>query len=323
MDYGCLSCGARYAIPDDRVARAGPEGLRVRCTRCRAIMAVSSSGLPRPATETPAPGRPSPPPRAPVDDPERPVVTGVWRRPFAAVAAPASMSASGQLQSVAGVGRAVTGVFPGLASGVVGPSTVAHAPGRTASKPLKRVWFCAIDGRPRGPYTADELLTLAEKGRLRASTLLWRPGADGWQALRSFTGADVAWLLDAVQKRRQQEQRAEEDLLRRRGIVPVRLERRVVRPVAPRTATNSTIPVGSADVVFETPDEPGALPPLRPWTSVEIDAAPFVWRAPALDLPSRAPPAARRSVGKGVVVGIVVGAVITALLGGLGRLSIP
>ena len=45
MNYGCLSCGAEYSIPDTRVQKAGVDGLRVRCSRCRAIMAVSQDQL--------------------------------------------------------------------------------------------------------------------------------------------------------------------------------------------------------------------------------------------------------------------------------------
>lgn len=298
-----MSCGAKYAIPDERVSRAGASGLRVRCTRCRAIMGVSSPVPPNSSgtssstsssTSSGASPKTTKPKRArDVDDgAHRPLTTGVWKNPFADVAAPATLAASGELQHAAGVSREVTGIFAGILANAEAPDLPSVSSNAGARK---RVWFCAIDGRARGPYSADEMLALAQKGKVRPSSLIWRPGAQGWKPLRDVDAFDVAWLLDAARQRRAAEQRAEQDLLRRRGIVPVRLERRTVRTSSTTAKTSTTAHEGAlAAATFDVDDGPGALPVVGAFTDGD-DAGghPFVWRAPgsashaALRRPSR------------------------------------
>jgi hypothetical protein len=156
------------------------------------------------------------------------------------------MTASGHVQPHAGVTRDVTGVFTGLLAGL---SSSAGAQGEAASQ--ARQWFCALGGRPRGPFAADEMVVLARKGKVRSSTLLWHAGADGWQPLRSVSDVDVAWLRDAVAERRQAEQRAQAERLARHGIVPIRLERRTVRAhaaVDDGSSVHATrVPLAAAD----------------------------------------------------------------------------
>jgi hypothetical protein len=282
-------------------------------------MGVSSSTAPKPATE--------PPPRAPVasenrvSEARRPLTTGVWANPFVDVAVPASFAASGAQQGAAGVGSDVAGAFSAMIANVDAPPRADETERSPRSK-RTRVWFCAIDGQPRGPYVADELLTLAHKGQIRSSTLLWRPGTPGWQPLRKFVGFDVAWLLDAVHKRKQQEQRAEQDLLRRRGIVPVQLERRIVRAKSSSTANPGSVQqsVVADELVFEAPDGPGALP--SPRGPGDVDASPLVWRASPTASSAAAPRPARGRRWLLVSAVVVVAAVVT--VGGvvaLARLS--
>jgi hypothetical protein len=258
--------------------------------------------------------------------------TGVWKNPFADVAAPATLGASGGLQRAAGVSRAVTGVFSGvLASDLPAPSSSTRNDGNRS-----RVWFCAIEGRACGPYNADEMLALAHKGKVRTSTLIWRPGASGWKPLRAVDAFDVAWLLDAARQRKHAEQRAEHDLLRRRGIVPVRLERRTVRSAtstanaAATTAGDGRAVVGapqgavSGDVVFDVGDGAGALPVVEILADVDdASRTPFVWRAPTTASHSGLRRPARAGVLV-VVVGAGVGVVIAAaVLVAAGALPLP
>jgi hypothetical protein len=344
-----MTCGAKYAIPDARVARAGDSGLRVRCTRCRSIMAVpaaSAAATPAAAERATSSFGGSGVGSADGTDASRvALATGVWKDPFAAVAAPATIGASGELQGAAGVTREVTGVMAGLLANLAPPAS----PVSTASQPSParpRVWFCAIDGRARGPYSADEMLALAHKGKVRTSTLVWRPGASGWKPLRSVDAFDVAWLLDAARQRRDAEQRAEQDMLRRRGIVPVRLERRTVRaatardvagPVATPTATTIGTPIGTptatpigtptatpigAEAVFDDDAGPGALPVVRALHELDDGGgAPFVWRAPQTPRgvstgrslqQRRGRPVARALIGVLAVCGLVVVGLVVA-----------
>lgn len=272
MNYRCLSCRAKYAIPDARVAAAGADGLRVRCSRCRAIMAVTA-----PMTSS-------------IDLPMRgeastmPMSTGVFQNPFAQVALPSSLGVGG---GEAG-SREVTGVFLPLLSSVEAPKEgSAH-------------FWAAVGGRPRGPFTSKELIVLADKGKVRAGTLVWRPGTSGWQPLKDVTEFDVSWLRDAVVRRKQREQQAEQDAFARRGIQPIRIERHTVRGMPPIPA--------AWDIALD--DAPSALPQL---VGGELTGS-FEWRAPLVPRPP-----VQRSGGGDAVVGLAVvtfvaSAVVMALL---------
>lgn len=155
-----------------------------------------------------------------------------------------------------GASRDVTGVFMPMLASVDAPASEASA----------RVFFAALDGRSRGPFTAKEMLTLADKGRLRSSTLVWRAGASGWRPLKLVTEYDVSWLLDAVKRRGRREHEHEDAALQKAGIAPILLERRAIRAV--------TAPTGAPALPLEAAlddDEPGpvVVPPA---------AAPRSWR---------------------------------------------
>jgi predicted Zn finger-like uncharacterized protein len=277
VNYSCLSCRAKYVIPDSRVAAAGLEGLRVRCSRCRAIMAVTTSmGATR---------RPAAPKQA---APTTPMTTGVMANPFAAMALPMSMAADGSHGSqVLATSRDVTGVFVSSSSEPVPALGAQH-------------FFAAIAGRSRGPYTAKELVMLADKGRIRAGTLVWRPGASGWKPLKQVTDFDVSWLRDAVSRRKQREQEAEDIALKRRGISPIRLERHSSsrRPLLP------ALPADAWDSALH--DAPSAIPQLVGGAV----SSQFEWRAPT---PTGAEPRSRAlrlalAVGVAVALGLTLAA---------------
>lgn len=254
MNYACLSCGAKYSIPDTRVQKAGADGLRVRCSRCRAIMAVSTSMAREHRSDNSMPrsdvfartGGVSP------NQPTSALVTGVMKNPFADLAAPAQFSSSGGLQSTGGVSREVTGIFMGMLSSVEGDA----APSSSSKASRSEVFYAAIEGRARGPFTSKEMLMLAEKGKVRAGTLLWKPGASGWKPLKHVVDFDVAFLLDAVRTRKRREREAEILAERKLGITPVRLERQTVRPLKPSTGNAPALPF---DAFFDDADAGNVL----------------------------------------------------------------
>lgn len=45
-------------------------------------------------------------------------------------------------------------------------------------------WYVAFDGKPDGPYTADELRVLARRGLLGQGSLVWKVGDDRWRSAR-------------------------------------------------------------------------------------------------------------------------------------------
>ncbi len=188
MLQSCRSCGANYAIPDIRVEHAGEQGLRVRCAKCRAVMVVSR----RPADTTggllgDVSGARY---RASSEDDTQPELVERRRRSPAragvgamgleraveasGLPSPAVLSSSGVYRPAPGVGRAMTGLH------------------LTASSDEARVWYVALRGASRGPFTPEEMLFLAREGRVRGSTLAWRPGFDAWLRL------DAPEMTDAL-----------------------------------------------------------------------------------------------------------------------------
>jgi predicted Zn finger-like uncharacterized protein len=264
VQYRCLSCHAKYAIPDERVSAAGADGLRIRCSKCRAIMAVT-------ATTTSVPVR--------VAAPTTAMTTGVMANPFSDVALPEGLGAGGGSGQGA---RQVTGVFlPLLSSTTSAHEGTAH-------------FWAAIAGRSRGPFTARELVMLAEKGRVRAGTLLWRPGASAWKPLKEITEFDVAWLRDAVARRKVREQEAAAAALAQRGISPIRIERQTVRPTLP------PLPADAWERALH--DAPSAIPQLAAGEATGS----FEWRAPVV--------ARRRATGRAVAAGVLVGLGLAAVV---------
>jgi predicted Zn finger-like uncharacterized protein len=338
VNYGCMSCGAKYSIPDARLQKAGVDGLRVRCSRCRAIMAVSSTmagstsaakaGAASSSSSSSSTAKKSKPRDdvfsrtggVPANAPSTALVTGVIKNPFANFATPdaGGGGAGGQQQEI---GRDVTGIFlPMMANVDDAPSLkpARSAPANSARAKKSDVFYAAIEGRARGPYAAAEMLMLAQKGKIRASTLVWKPGCSGWKPLKHVVDFDVALLLDAVRTRKRREREAEALAERRLGIVPVRIERQTVRP--------REMPALPFDAAFDF-DDATAVPTLVPspagrWPAQEV-SSPFLWRAPAAapSSPSRHAPMVWPMVwpivwpGQGFLIAAAVFVVVVA--GGL------
>ena len=210
MKFACLSCGAKYSVPDGRLSDAGAEGLRVRCSRCRAIMVVADSqaalqgaSLQALTDDISVDGA------APLSTYER-IPTRSMRitRAMEAqpgltasmqdAAIPATLSASGLFRPLPGVHREVTGMyFPNLEE-ITRDGTVVTG----------RVWYAAVDHRPRGPFSASEMIGLAEKGKIRDGTLVWRPGFGTWKRVKHGevgTREDLSWLRKVVLARKLRE----------------------------------------------------------------------------------------------------------------------
>lgn len=303
MNYGCMSCGAKYSIPDARLQKAGADGLRVRCSRCRAIMAVSSTMATATTSKTKT---------KPKDDvfartggvsphaPSTALVTGVVRNPFADFATPDAASgamAAGHGQQA--ISRNVTGIFMPMIASLDDDA----APVRTTTK-ASNSFYAAIEGRARGPYTSAEMLMLAHKGKIRASTLVWKPGCGGWKGLRHVVDFDVSFLLDAVRTRKRREREAESLAQRRLGIAPVRIERQTVRPTSGRRQA----PALPFDAAFDF-DDATALPQVGPHNEL---SSPFLWRAPAGPQRARRPLDRRWWTAAAVFVVVVAAGLLTA-----------
>ena len=292
MRFKCMSCAARYSVPDDRVDAAGRGGLRIRCSACRAVMVVARDH----------------PSVMPV------IVDGAQPRDSHAPA-PAALSPSGVYRALPGVERDVTGLH------------FAAPPPERASA---RIWYAAVGGRARGPYAATEMLALVDDGRIQGGSLVWRPGFAAWQRVRSddesAEGSDLQWLARAVKERRRRELRAQDDA-EKRGIRRVRLPSAPSSPSPPVRASGGglrVLPAGrrsardvgsdfDATVADEpipltTPKRAGApsLPPtLRPIAPPSLPTSTRTMPLPVL----RARAAGRR-------VAVVVVAAVVALVAG-------
>jgi hypothetical protein len=253
MRFGCTTCGKTYEIPDARVRAAGVAGLRVRCKKCRAIMAIDTrtaidgratravveSGdeivvrahaersarsasildIDRlPDTEHDLPTRR----RAPSSSaPELTDIRGLDERPGPL---PAVFGASGELVPLPGVERSLSGV------------KLARRAKR--SRVEDDVWFAAIDGRARGPFTRAELAQLADEGRVRGRTLVWRPGMPAWTRVRSgeVDDASLQWLRDVVIQRKREELLVAGRAQRKMGIHAIVLDDDTARLTLPPPA---------------------------------------------------------------------------------------
>lgn len=227
MKYACNTCGARYAIPDSRVRAAGEQGLRVRCSRCRAIMAVclGDGGQATHEEDITQPlgvrRRRRRRGHAPARDVAVQVLpTEVGMAAADAGPAPAALSASGVYRPLPGVGRGVTGLHM--------PKVGAAMPGRD--------WYAAFGGRARGPYSRTELELLAEQGRVRSSTLVWRPGFDAWRRVRGEgkpEDVDLDWLRGIVAARKRRERAISDRAAREHGIHRLHLDDFATPPKTP------------------------------------------------------------------------------------------
>lgn len=213
MKYTCNTCGARYAIPEERVKDAGENGLRVRCSRCRSIMAVSLVDMSQAAKGDDDITQPLGVRRKKrrASHVGEPLGTEVGMSAADVGPAPAMLSTSGVYRPLPGVDRAVTGLHM--------PKLAAAMPGRD--------WYAAFGGRARGPYSRVELELLAEQGRVRSSTLIWRPGFDEWRRVRAEGNPrddELAWLRSIVEERKRQERAASDKAAREHGIHRLHLE---------------------------------------------------------------------------------------------------
>lgn len=295
MKFACMSCAAKYSVPDGRLAAAGSGGLRVRCTRCRAIMVVAADAF---RMEGPSPE----PRRIGEDDDTRKELRFRGRaRPAAqlprggasmgimaasdsmsdegpiaetmggVMAVPAALSASGVFRAMPGVNRQVTGLFfPELDRLTL-----------EGKQTTSRVWYAAVDGRPRGPFSASEMMGLAERGKIRDATLVWRPGYPSWKKIRHGDAPgseDLSWLRKVVLARKLREMDAQERAQDRLGIAPVQLTRTSAGRNRPSLAP--TWQGGAAGMPPALPDDADEVPALslNPRTLLE----PSAWRAEEL-----------------------------------------
>lgn len=334
MKFACMSCGAKYSVPDGRLQAAGAAGLRVRCSRCRAIMVVAESqrALQQASSADDK--------RLAADDEDtrkelrfqkKPAVTSSDAGlalamssagslpPHMAPGVPAELSASGVFRPMPGVNRQVTGLFfPELEE--------LKSQGKNTSS---RVWYAAIQNRPRGPFSAAEMIALAERGKVRDSTLVWRPGFSSWRKVKhgeQGTPEDLSWLRKPVLARKLKEMDAAEHQAQRMGIQPVNLTRTSSGGRKPSWSGGAGLPPPLPDDAHDEPvgpDGPLQLSFLtethgeRPRASSSADAIPFAWRAD--ELPARPSTTTirrrqRRVVGfLGVAAGLVGLAMIAVL----------
>lgn len=312
MKFACMTCGAKYSVPDGRLQAAGPSGLRVRCSRCRAIMVVAETQRLEAASSA---GDDVDEQVAATEDEDTRKELRVQRRPastgvgLAAMGAavdslppmgvdpdmPAALSASGVYRPLPGVHRQVTGLFfPEL-----------EELKNRGEKNAGRVWYAAIGNRPRGPFSASEMMSLAEKGKVRDSTLVWRPGFSSWKKVKhgeSGTAEDLSWLRKLVLARKLREMDAQERAQQRLGIQPVNLTRTSSGGRKPTWAGGAPgmpppLPLDGADDAFDTHAVLDAQLFARPSPS-SADAIPFAWRAEELA------PAAGTSAGGSSVMAI-------------------
>ncbi|MBI1947963.1 MAG: zinc-ribbon domain-containing protein [Deltaproteobacteria bacterium] len=289
MRFACLSCGAKYSVPDGRLEAAGAAGLRVRCSRCRAIMVVSESQravFSGAVAEGPNVFGLRHGKGAAVNEDEdtKKEVRVVRRRSSSSggglavetsgerdVEIPAALSASGVFRPMPGVTRDVTGLFFSDLDTL-----------KREGKPVaSRVWYAAIGNRPRGPFSASEIISLAQKGKVREATLVWRPGFSAWKRVKDgYAGGseDLSWLGNIVSARQRRERDAEERAAAR-GIASLQVTRTSAGPRSLHGSVHGSAVWSVPDMPALPPDDDDA-PPARALPVAPADRlVPFQWRA--------------------------------------------
>jgi predicted Zn finger-like uncharacterized protein len=176
MRFSCGTCNAQYMISDEKV---GPNGVKVRCKRCGAIIPVKRAPATAPSIEAaPAPSLSE---SAPGD-------------------APASASAgqvAGETTFETELGTAFQNVFGGGSAGVAAESAPTSEPppaardvnptqSGAASAESFSEWYVAIDDNQVGPLPPTGVKTRWESGEVGPDTLAWRPGMGDWQAISTI-----------------------------------------------------------------------------------------------------------------------------------------
>jgi hypothetical protein len=105
----------------------------------------------------------------------------------------AALEAAGA-PSVADASRHVTGIFQAMIEDAGGALV---APQRT--------WYAAIGGTTRGPFTVAEMVLIAQRGKLRRSSLVWRAGMAAWLPLHQLPTDAAPGVLQAATERKQRE----------------------------------------------------------------------------------------------------------------------
>ncbi|MCP4504297.1 MAG: DUF4339 domain-containing protein [Deltaproteobacteria bacterium] len=207
MKTECLSCRTSYEFPDDEIQKAGPSGLRVRCRKCSAVMVVSKTHSFDTADADTANDLPRSRRKLGGSEPE---LTDIHGLVAAADPLPAEKDGKGNFRARKGVRREVTGMHLSQISGE-----------------KEKVWYAAIAGKSRGPFCKKELVRLAEKGKVRGSTLVWRPGFSDWTRVRArsrVNNPELLWLRDVVVSRKRRERLAQAEAKRAMGIHPIVLQ---------------------------------------------------------------------------------------------------
>jgi hypothetical protein len=224
---------------------------------------------------------------------------------------PAALSASGVFRPLPGVNRQVTGFFfPEL-------EELKQAGGHASA----RVWYVAIGTRTRGPFAASEVVTLAEKGKVRDSTLVWRPGFGTWKRVKDGEAGsveDLSWLRRVVHQRKVREREAQREAEARLGIRPVQLTRSSIGPRHVTTGTGPGMPPPLPPPAFDDAlaDDPSGV--LQLSALLEDGPQPFAWRAEPSSFARAAGTQARNrsawlvALCGAIVVGTVAGLLVAA-----------
>lgn len=79
----------------------------------------------------------------------------------------------------------------GLGAGVtVGQQLLANASTTLGEVPPaipRQIYYLAIDGQQKGPYTLDEILAFLGNGQVSPTTLCWKKGMKQWQSIKDFS----------------------------------------------------------------------------------------------------------------------------------------
>lgn len=170
MKFLCSHCKAKYQISDERVAG---RTLRMKCRKCGEDIVISGDTLFSSHPPAPAADKPLKPP------------TGK-----ASLSSDATHGKTGSLTGAVGAKPSATSAAVTARS----ISTSVTSKARSAMNlPLREQWHAAIDNKPAGPMSVQELKEHLDQGTVTPTSLVWRDGFTDWMELRAVK--ELASLL--------------------------------------------------------------------------------------------------------------------------------
>ncbi|MEZ4288647.1 MAG: GYF domain-containing protein [Polyangiales bacterium] len=175
MKFSCEDCGAKYKVPDEKVAG---RTLKMKCRKCGEMLIIrgdrfdSDRAPDADLSEPPEPfeGQSEPPPPS---------------APPAKSSTPSSRPSSDRAKPVSERARAAASNAVPERAETLDPLFAPRVPTRLPDEPAagEKIWHVSINDVPVGPISANEVWEKYRDGIIQEHSLVWKEGLTEWQPL--------------------------------------------------------------------------------------------------------------------------------------------